>query len=144
MFSKTIVQSSKFLRMPDTSRLLYYDLGMACDDDGFCEWFPVLQMTGAKEQDLQVIQANGFAKILDNEVVLVTDWKENNQIRLDRYQPSKHLVTYKDIIGVPNGNQRLTEVRSGEERREKTGKELSRTVDKSVDNFRKHAFKLPR
>ena len=113
MFSKTIVQSSKFLRMPASSRLLYFDLGMASDDDGFCEWFPILQMTGAKEQDLQVIQANGFAQILDNEVVLIMDWKENNQIRLDRYQPSKHLEKYKDIVGLPNGNHLATEYSSG-------------------------------
>ena len=34
MFSKTVINSARFLTMPPSSRLLYYDLGMAADDDG--------------------------------------------------------------------------------------------------------------
>ena len=34
MFSKTITNSARFLMMPPSARLLYYDLGMAADDDG--------------------------------------------------------------------------------------------------------------
>ncbi len=92
MFAKSLVQSSKFLRMPVSSRLLYYDIGMNADDDGYCEWYPVLQMSGAKEQDLQVLQANGFIKIFDNDVLIVINWKENNLIKNDRYTPSKYLI----------------------------------------------------
>ena len=47
MFNKSITNSSKFLKMPMSSRLLYYDLGMNADDDGFVEHFMVLRMTGA-------------------------------------------------------------------------------------------------
>ena len=111
MFSKSIVQSSRFLRMPATSRLLYYDLGMAADDDGYCEWYPVLQMSSAKEQDMEVLQANQFIIVYDTEVLMIKDWKENNQIRLDRYQPSKFLGKYTTEplnIGIPNGNQMAT------------------------------------
>jgi len=112
MFSKTIVQSSRFLRMPASSRLLYYDLGMAADDDGYCEWYPVLQMTSSKEQDMQVLQANKLVIIYDTEVLLIKDWNENNQIRLDRYQKSKFKDKYGSIerlnSGKPNGNQMAT------------------------------------
>ena len=34
MFSKSVIGSARFLRMPASSRLLYYDLGMQADDDG--------------------------------------------------------------------------------------------------------------
>ena len=47
MFSKSVINSARFLRMPQTSRLLYYDLGMAADDDGIVEAYTVLRMTGA-------------------------------------------------------------------------------------------------
>ena len=35
MFAKTIIDSDAFLEMPISARLLYYDLGMRADDDGF-------------------------------------------------------------------------------------------------------------
>ena len=101
MFSKTITRSSKFLRMSSATRLLYYELGMDADDDGFVEWYAVITMTRAAEQDLQVLQANGFVQIFDDKVLLVSDWKENNYLRSDRYTPSKYLTIYAKEIGVP-------------------------------------------
>jgi len=94
MFSKTITSSGKFLKMPQSSRLLYYDLGMQADDDGFAEWFTVMKMTGAAEQDLSVLSSNGFVKVFDENVLVIKDWKENNYIQKDRYTASKYLNVY--------------------------------------------------
>ena len=94
MFNKSITNSSKFLKMPVSSRLLYYDLGMNADDDGFVEHFMVLRMTGATMQDLGVLELNGLIKIFDDNVLWIKDWKENNYIQKDRYQPSKYLQMY--------------------------------------------------
>ena len=35
MFAKTIIDSDVFIDMPISARLLYYDLAMRADDDGF-------------------------------------------------------------------------------------------------------------
>lgn len=106
MFSKSITNSSKFLKMPVSSRLLYYDLGMNADDDGFVEHFMVLRMTGATEQDLGVLELNGLIRVFDENVLWIKDWKENNYIRNDRYQPSKYIAMYNlDTIGIPNDCQ---------------------------------------
>lgn len=94
MFNKSITNSSKFLKMPISSRLLYYDLGMNADDDGFVEHFMVLRMTGATTQDLGVLELNGLIKIFDDNVLWIKNWKENNYIQKDRYQPSKYLQMY--------------------------------------------------
>lgn len=94
MFNKSITNSSKFLKMPMSSRLLYYDLGMNADDDGFVEHFMVLRMTGATEQDLGVLEINGLVKVFDENVLWIKDWKENNYIPKDRYQQSKYLQLY--------------------------------------------------
>lgn len=104
MFSKSITNSGKFLKMPPTSRLLYYDFGMNADDDGYVEWFTILKMTSSTEQDMKVLQANKFIEVFDDNVLVILDWKENNQIRQDRYLPSK----YKAVYGLPNGNQMAT------------------------------------
>ncbi len=109
MFNKSIVNSSKFLKMPVSSRLLYYDLGMNADDDGFCEHFMVMKMTGASEQDLSVLEVNGFVRVFDENVLIIMDWKENNFIRMDRYNPSKYVEIYSlEKIGIPDGNQMAT------------------------------------
>ena len=60
MFSKKIVSSARFLRMPATARLLYYDLGMYADDDGIVEAFTVAQMTHAAIDDLQILSFPRF------------------------------------------------------------------------------------
>ena len=60
MFAKSITGSARFLRMPVSSRLLYYDLGMAADDDGIVEAFSILRLSGATEDDLRVF---GFQKL---------------------------------------------------------------------------------
>ena len=41
MFAKSVINSARFLTMPPSSRLLYYDLGMAADDDGVVEAFMI-------------------------------------------------------------------------------------------------------
>lgn len=102
MFNKSVTNSSLFLKMPVSSRLLYYDLGMNADDDGFVEHFMVLRITGATQQDLGVLEANGLIKIFDDNVLWIKDWKENNYIRSDRYTPSKYLAIYNvETLGIP-------------------------------------------
>jgi hypothetical protein len=116
MFSKTVTASSAFLMMPATSRLLYYDLGMQADDDGFCEHFTVMRMTEAKPDDLKVLEARGFVKVFDDKVLIIRDWKENNYIQADRYTPSKYLEIYKDRI--QDVYKLDTQVRLGKDRKE--------------------------
>ena len=95
MFAKSVVGSARFLRMPSTSRLLYYDLGMSADDDGVVEAFSVMRLTGATEDDLKVLMTKGFVTVLNDDLVsYITDWRLNNLIKSDRYHPS----IYADLL----------------------------------------------
>lgn len=95
MFSKRITDSANFLKMPSSSRLLYYDLGMKADDDGVVEAFNVLRTTGATEDDLKILVAKGFVQVLNDDFVsYITDWRENNKLRADRKIDSR----YKDLL----------------------------------------------
>lgn len=113
MFAKSVINSARFLTMPPSSRLLYYDLGMAADDDGVVEAFTVMRTTGAADDDLRVLVSKGFVSLLNDELVAyITDWSTNNQIRKDRYQPS----IYKNLlVKLGDGNQRLTQYRLGKD-----------------------------
>ena len=133
MFAKSVIGSARFLRMPSTSRLLYYDLGMQADDDGVVEAFAVMRTTGATEDDLRVLASKGFITVLNEDLVTyITDWRRNNYVKGDRYHPS----VYKDLLvqlndGTqmePDWNQLGTraepEVRLGKDRigKDKSGK----------------------
>lgn len=98
--------------MPQSSQNLYFHLGMNADDDGFCEHFTIMRMTESKPDDLRILQAKNFIQVFDDKVLVITDWKENNYLRSDRYTPSKYLDIYKKeikkigmTIGIPNDDQ---------------------------------------
>lgn len=89
MFARTVVQSARFLKMSAEARLLYYDLGMAADDDGIVEAFSVLRMSGFDEKPLHELQEKGFISILNEDLVAhISDWQKNNYIQSDRYTKS--------------------------------------------------------
>lgn len=145
MFAKSVINSARFLTMPPSSRLLYYDLGMAADDDGVVEAFTVIRMTGAVEDDLRVLISKGFVSLLNDELVAyITDWNKNNQIRKDRYQPSIYqnlLVKLGDgnqrlTDGLPDGNQRSTQYRLGKYRlgKDRLGKDSLGKVSTGEEN----------
>lgn len=124
MFARSIINSARFLRMPPTSRLLYYDLGMAADDDGVVEAFTVLRTTGAAEDDLRVLVSKNFVRVLNEDLVsFIVDWKSNNLIKSDRYHPSQYkalLVAISDggelePVWNPYGSDMEPEVRLGED-----------------------------
>lgn len=96
MFAKSIVQSSRFLKMPVSSRELYFQLGMSADDDGIVEAWNVMRVINATEDDLRVLVSKGYVNVLNNEdmIAYLIDWKTNNSIRSDR----KHDSIYKDLL----------------------------------------------
>lgn len=117
MFAKAITNSARFLRMPATARLLYYDLGMAADDDGITEAFSVMRTTGATEDDLRVLASRGYVQILNDDLVsYIPDWKVNNRIRKDRYRKSiyRGLLDIACNVQLLPGNQWSTMATRGQ------------------------------
>ena len=95
MFSKRIINSAKFLKMPVSTQCLYFHLGLHADDDGVVEAYTVMTQTGATEDDLKILVAKGFVIVLNDDLVTyIIDWQENNYIRADR----KVDTVYKDLL----------------------------------------------
>ena len=85
MFSLNVVDTDAFLEMPITSRLLYYELGMRADDDGFVDnWKKILMFTGLKEDDLKVLIAKSFIIPFESGVIVIRHWRLNNYLQNDR------------------------------------------------------------
>ena len=101
MFAKSIVQSSKFLKMPVSTREFYFQLGMSADDDGVVEAWNVMKLTNAHEDDLRVLVGKGYVTILDNEdlIAYLNDWNSNNSIRSDRYHKGAYKALKLRVLG---------------------------------------------
>ena len=90
MFAKTIIDSDVFIDMPISARLLYYDLGMRADDDGFVNSpKKIVRMIGASQDDLNVLISKNFIIPFDSGVVVIRHWKINNYIRKDVYHETR-------------------------------------------------------
>lgn len=133
MFSKEITTSDLFVEMPSSSRLLYFDLGMEADDEGFIGNARMLSRAyGASSDDLKLLATKGFIIMFPNGVTVVKDWNLNNKLRKDRIKPTiytneKELLTLDTkgsyqldnqmaTICQPNDNQMSAQYRLGKDR----------------------------
>lgn len=100
MVSVKIIDSAKFIKMPASTQALYFHLLARADDDGIVEAFNVMRMTGSAEDDLKVLTAKEFVKILNEDLVAyITDWHEHNLIRADRKVDSIYQNLLLQIVG---------------------------------------------
>ena len=135
MFSKAIIDNDEFLDMPVSARLLYFDLGMRADDDGFVSPKRIMKFTNATDDDLKVLLAKKYVLSFEDKILVIRDWKINNFIRPDRYTPTIY-QEYLKRLQLSSSNQYLigsgipddipvvglVEIRKGKERIE-LGKE---------------------
>jgi hypothetical protein len=97
MFSKVVTNSDSFLDMPGSSQALYFHLGMNADDDGFVQARTIVRQVGANPDDLKLLLAKGFLISFEDGVIVVKDWKVNNEIRVDRYKETFY-VQHKSLL----------------------------------------------
>ena len=129
MFSKRIVESARFLKMPPSTQNLYFHLGLNADDDGVVEGYNVMMQTGATEDDLKLLVAKGFVTVLNDDLVTyINDWRENNRIRADRKVDSiyKNLLVkmIPDIELQPSRRRADTKKKPGVKQLEEDGRPL--------------------
>lgn len=132
MFSLKIIDTDLFLDMPMTARLLYYDLSMRADDDGFVASPKKIQrMIGCSDDDFKLLIAKQFIIPFENGICVIKHWRIHNYIRADRhidtiYQEEKKLLVEEngsyELNVIPNDNQmsdkRYPQVRLGKDRLE--------------------------
>jgi hypothetical protein len=111
MFAKTIIDSDAFIDMPVTARLLYYDLAMRADDDGFVNSpKKIMRMIGASQDDLSILILRKFIIPFESGVVVIKHWRIHNYIQKDRYHPSKYEDEKAMLSVQENGAYTLNDV----------------------------------
>ena len=150
MFAKRIIDSDLFIDMPVTSRLLYYDLAMRADDDGFVDCpKKIVRTVGASEDDLRLLISKQFLIPFDTGIVVIRHWRIHNYIRNDRYRPTVYTeenarltknqnneYQLKSESGIPSDipavYQRYTEDRLGKDRLGKKEREIYKEKEKNA------------
>ena len=98
MFSLSVVDTDRFLEMSVSARLLYYELGMRADDDGFVDnWKKILLFTGLKEDDLKLLITKSFIIPFESGVLVIKHWRMNNYLQKDRIKPTIYQDELKQL-----------------------------------------------
>ncbi len=130
MFAKTIIDSDAFLDMPISARLLYYDLAMRADDDGFINSpKKIMKFIGATNDDMNILILRKFIIPFNNGVVVIKHWRIHNYIRKDTYSETPYKEE-KSMLELDENkayrlssqlsvDETLTQVRIGKDRLDK-------------------------
>lgn len=118
MFSTSVTETDNFLELPLKSQALYFHLGMQGDDDGFvANPRAIIRSIGCTARDLKPLESAGYVISFPSRVLVITDWKANNNLRNDHYKPTafqnelsqlRESTNKRYILcssGIPNGNQ---------------------------------------
>lgn len=148
MFSLKVVDTDEFLDMPQSTQLLYYNLAMRADDDGFVSSpKKVMKISGCGDDDIKVLVAKRYIIPFDSGVCVIRHWRVHNLIRHDRYteteyhdeiamlgvKDGKYDIIQPDLFNViPNGNQMAPQVRLGKVNNTERLKKIRRQL---VDKF---------
>ena len=149
MFNLKIIDTDLFLEMSVSARLLYYDLSMRADDDGFVASPKKIQrMIGASDDDLKILIAKQFIIPFDTGICVIRHWRIHNYIQKDRYQETLYLEekakiqddkgTYNllDTECVQNGHKMDTQVRLDKVRLDKLSIEPKKTKNVPVKKIK--------
>ena len=80
MISKEIHQSGAFINLPPTTKILYDDLVLYADDDGFCTDVAMINlMDKSTDEDYKKLEDNNLIIKLEN-AYLIVDWLNTEQL----------------------------------------------------------------
>ena len=98
MFALDVIDTDRFCEMPVSARLLYYELGMRGDDEGFVQNPKrIMLTTGTTVDDLKILAAKGYVILFDSGVLVITHWRQNNFIQKDRFHETTCLAEKAQI-----------------------------------------------
>ncbi|MFT5872792.1 MAG: hypothetical protein ACI8WT_001729 [Clostridium sp.] len=150
MFSLKIIDTDLFLDMPASSQLLYFQLSMRADDDGFVSSpQKIIKIVNCSNDDLKILIAKSFIIPFESGVCVIKHWKIHNYIQKDRYQETLY-GREKSSLEENNGTYKLmdteciqnvpdvdTQVRLDKVRLDKVrGDKVKKTFSSDSDEYR--------
>lgn len=104
MFAKTIIDSDAFLEMPQSTQLLYFQLSMRADDEGFINNpKAIMRSVGCKDDDINILIMKKFIIPFDKGIIVIKHWRIHNYIQKDRFISTKY-VHEKSLLEFDENN----------------------------------------
>lgn len=93
MFSDNIVLTDAFVyELPPMAQLLYYNMGMRADDEGFVNCTRmIMRSITATEDDLKALIEHGYVMSFPSGIFAICHWRVNNNIAKDRFTPTFYM-----------------------------------------------------
>lgn len=91
MFDKKVVESDKFIDLPNTAKALYFMAGMDADDKGFFQPRKLQRMCGFADDDFKLLIAKRFFISFESGVMVITDWNKNNYLDKNRISATEYI-----------------------------------------------------
>lgn len=91
MFDKKVVESDKFIDLPNSSKALYFMAGMEADDKGFFQPKKLQRMCGFSDDDYKILIAKSFFITFESGVMVITDWNKNNWLDSRRITETEYI-----------------------------------------------------
>jgi len=154
MFSLKIIDTDLFLDMPVSSQLLYFQLSMRADDDGFVSSpQKIIKIVNCSSDDLKILVAKSLIIPFESGICVIKHWKIHNYIQKDRYQKTLYDQeksaleddngTYKimDTDCIQNVHEMDTQVRLDKVRLDKVRVDkINKTFSSDSDEYRLAIF----
>lgn len=92
MFSKTILESDRFASLPLVARMLYINMNLAADDEGFLgNYKKIMKTSGAKLNHFISLLEENYVILFPSEAVAITHWHAHNKIPATRKNPTSYI-----------------------------------------------------
>jgi len=154
MFALKIIDTDLFLDMPVSSQLLYFQLSMRADDDGFVgSPQKIIKMVNCSSDDLKILVSKSFIIPFESGICVIKHWKIHNYIQKDRYQKTLYgqeksslendngTYNLMDTKCIQNVHEVDTQVRLGKARLGKASiDKINKTFLSDSDEYRLSTF----
>ena len=108
MFAKSVVSFDTLPELSHSAQTLYFHLNMHADDDGLIgNPKPVMRLAQCTEDDLQALEDCGLVMALPSGAAAISHWRVHNQIRRDRYRPTRLRKDFDQLVLTAEGTYRL-------------------------------------
>lgn len=99
MFSPDVVESDLFLDMSHSAQLLYFHLSMNADNEGFVNNpKTIIRIIGVDKEYLNELINSNFVIPFDSGVMVITHWKQNNNLDERRMKKTIFVNEKKSLI----------------------------------------------
>ena len=106
MFDKRIVDSDRFIDLPNSTKALYFMAGMSADDRGFFQPKKLQRECGFSDDDYKILLAKGLFMTFESGVMVITDWNKNNWLDTRRITETEY-IDELNMLKIINGRYTL-------------------------------------